>query len=85
MGAFGSLSLPFAGSDDAMVKVASETLTDELFYDRFFALLDRFLEGQGGEEPEAPSVAPEAPRPAAPLNPAAPATTFPVKPVPNPG
>jgi hypothetical protein len=85
VGAFGSLSLPFAGSDDAMVKVASETLTDELFYDRFFALLDRFLEGQGGEEPEAPSVAPEAPRPAAPLNPAAPATTFPVKPVPSPG
>jgi hypothetical protein len=85
VGAIGSLSLPFAGSDDAMVKVASETLTDELFYDRFFALLDRFLEGQGGEEPEAPSVAPEAPRPAAPLNPAAPATTFPVKPVPSPG
>jgi len=85
VGAIGSLSLPFAGSDDAMVKVASETLTDELFYDRFFALLDRFLEGQGGEEPEVPSVAPEAPRPAAPLNPAAPATTFPVKPVPSPG
>ena len=85
VGAIGSLSLPFAGSDDAMVKVASETLTDELFFDRFFALLDRFLEGQGGEEPEAPSVAPEAPRPAAPLNPGAPATTFPVKPVPSPG
>jgi hypothetical protein len=85
VGAFGSLSLPFAGSDDAMVKVASETLTDELFYDRFFALLDRFLEGQDGSEPEAPSVAPEAPRTAAPLNPAAPATTFPVKPLPSPG
>ena len=85
VGAFGSLSLPFAGSDDAMVKVASETLTDELFYDRFFALLDRFLEGQGGEEPEVPSVAPEMPRPSAPPAPAAPALTFPVKPVPNPG
>ena len=87
VGAFGSLSLPFAGSDDAMVKVASETLTDELFYDRFFALLDRFLEGQGGEEPDVPSVAPEAPRPSAPPAPAAPApaTTFPVKPVPDPG
>ena len=87
VGAFGSLSLPFAGSDDAMVKVASETLTDELFYDRFFALLDRFLEGQGGVEPDVPSVAPEAPRISAPPAPAAlpaPATAFPVKPVPNP-
>jgi len=68
--------------------VASETLTDELFYDRFFALLDRFLEGQGGEEPATPSVAPEAPRPSAPLAPLAPpapATPFPVKPVPVPG
>ena len=43
VGAFGSLSVPISSSDDAMVKVASETLTDERFYDRFFALLDRFL------------------------------------------
>jgi hypothetical protein len=43
VGALGSLSLPFSSSDEAMVKVASETLTDERFYDRFFALLDRFL------------------------------------------
>jgi len=43
VGAFGSLSLPFSSSDDALVKVASETLTDERFYDRFFALIDRFL------------------------------------------
>ena len=43
VGAIGSLSLPFSASDDAMVKVASETLTDERFYDRFFALIDRFL------------------------------------------
>lgn len=43
VGAFGSVSLPFQQSDDAMVKVASETLTEERFYDRFYALLDRFL------------------------------------------
>ena len=43
VGALGSVSLPFSSSDDAMVKVASETLTDERFYERFFALLDRFL------------------------------------------
>jgi hypothetical protein len=80
VGAIGSLSLPFAGSDDAMVKVASETLTDERFYDRFFTLLDRFLEGGGADAPpdnmpaaEAPSVLP------------APATSFPVAPSPNRG
>jgi hypothetical protein len=43
VGVLGSVSLPFSSSDDAMVKLASETLTDERFYDRFFALLDRFL------------------------------------------
>ena len=43
VGVLGSVSLPFSSSDDAMVKVASETLTDERFYDRFFALLDRYL------------------------------------------
>jgi len=75
VGAFGSLSLPFAGSDDAMVKVASETLTDERFYDRFFTLLDRFLEGGGADAP--PDMPPQAP--------SAPAMTFPVAPSPNRG
>ena len=78
VGAFGSLSLPFAGSDDAMVKVASETLTDERFYDRFFTLMDRFLEGGGADAP--PDMPAEAPA-AAP----APATSFPVAPSPNRG
>lgn len=78
VGAFGSLSLPFAGSDDAMVKVASETLTDERFYDRFFTLLDRFLDGGGADAPpDMPAAAPQAP--------SAPATTFPVAPSPNRG
>ena len=43
VGPIGSLSLPFSSSDDAMVKVASETITSEPFYDRFFALLQRYL------------------------------------------
>jgi hypothetical protein len=78
VGAFGSLSLPFAGSDDAMVKVASETLTDERFYDRFFTLVDRFLEGGGADAPpDMPAEAPQAPL--------APATSFPVAPSPNRG
>ena len=66
VGVLGSVSLPFSSSDDAMVKLASETLTDERFYDRFFALLDRFLvrgagtDAVGAVEPqrEPPVVAP---------------------------
>ena len=42
VGVLGSLSLPFAASDEALVKVASETITDPKFYDRFFALIDRY-------------------------------------------
>jgi len=81
VGAIGSLSLPFSSSDDAMVKVASETLTDERFYDRFFALLDRFLDGPEGEgEAAAPAETPVASPPAA-----APAVTYPVNSSPNRG
>jgi hypothetical protein len=43
VGAIGSLSLPFSSSDDALVKVASETITSAPFYDRFFTLLQRYL------------------------------------------
>ena len=43
VGPIGSLSLPFSSSDDALVKVASETITAGPFYDRFFALLQRYL------------------------------------------
>lgn len=42
VGILGSLSLPFSASDEALVKVASETITDAKFYDRFFALIDRY-------------------------------------------
>ncbi len=91
VGAIGSLSLPFSGSDDAMVKVASETLTDERFYDRFFSLLDRYLEGpEGEEEAGAPAETPAAsPPPAAsssqPAPVPAPAVTYPVTSSPNRG
>jgi len=85
VGAIGSLSLPFSSSDDAMVKVASETLTDERFYDRFFALLDRFLEGPEGEEeagtPTETTPVASPPAPAA----AQPAVTYPVNSSPNRG
>lgn len=53
VGAFGSLSLPFSSSEDSLVKVASQTILESNFYDRFFALLDRFLNAPDmPEQPE---------------------------------
>lgn len=43
VGALGSVSLPFSSSNDAMVKVASKTISSDIFYDRFFDLVKRFL------------------------------------------
>ena len=43
VGALGSVSLPFSSSNDAMVKVASKTIASDIFYDRFFDLVKRFL------------------------------------------
>lgn len=49
----GSLSLPFNSSDDALVKVASETITSAQFYDRFFTLLQRYLAADSALVPAA--------------------------------
>lgn len=46
---FGSLSLPSSGSDESLVRVASTTVTDAPFYERFFQLLDRYLAGDVGQ------------------------------------
>ena len=43
VGVLGSVSLPFSSSSDAMVKIASETIASESFYDRFFDLVRRYL------------------------------------------
>lgn len=43
VGAIGSVSLPFSSSNDAMVKVGSQTITADAFYDRFFDLVKRYL------------------------------------------
>jgi hypothetical protein len=43
VGALGSVSLPFSSSSDAMIKVGSETISSEVFYDRFFSLVQRYL------------------------------------------
>ena len=55
VGAIGSVSLPFNAGNDAMVKVASQTVTQDEFYTRFFVLLDEYL-----YVPATPSVAPAA-------------------------
>ncbi|MGI4936671.1 MAG: DUF2242 domain-containing protein [Janthinobacterium lividum] len=40
----GSLSLPFGFNDDAMVKVASETIDSKRFYEQFFTLVERYFD-----------------------------------------
>jgi len=42
--AIGSVSLPFGSTDDALVKVASETIPTGQFYEQFFELVDRYLD-----------------------------------------
>ena len=74
VGAFGSLSLPFSSSDDSLVKVASETITAAPFYDRFFALLQRYMAAEpdrpgadrSSPAPQLPALAPQ-PQAAKPL------------------
>lgn len=42
----GSLSMPWAGDKDTLVKVGEETVTDPVFYQRLFELI-RSLDGEG--------------------------------------
>jgi hypothetical protein len=43
VGALGSVSLPFTSGSDSLVKVASETISSAVFYERFFDLVKRYL------------------------------------------
>jgi hypothetical protein len=43
LGGIGSVSLPFASSSEALVKVGSETISSGQFYDSFFDLVRRYL------------------------------------------
>ena len=43
VGMIGSVSLPFSSSNDSLVRVASETISSDAFYDRFFDLVKRYL------------------------------------------
>jgi hypothetical protein len=40
----GSLSLPIRSNNDEMVKISSETIPSGKFYDRFFSLVDHYLQ-----------------------------------------
>jgi hypothetical protein len=44
VGVLGSVSLPFGSSDDSLVKVASETIPTKKFYERFFELVESYLD-----------------------------------------
>lgn len=50
VGAVGSLSLPFSQSDDSLVRIGSETIATEDFYERLFVLINRFLLDEDEEE-----------------------------------
>lgn len=43
VGAIGSVSLPFSASSDSLVKVGSETISKDAFYESFFDLVKRYL------------------------------------------
>ncbi len=43
VGGVGSVSLPLLSSDEALVKVGSETIASDTFYDSFFDLIKRYL------------------------------------------
>jgi len=52
VGGVGSVSLPFASSSEALVKVGSETISSDAFYDSFFALVRRFLTDELAGKPD---------------------------------
>ena len=43
VGGVGSLSLPLLATDEALIKVGSETIASDVFYDSFFDLIKRYL------------------------------------------
>jgi hypothetical protein len=53
VGVLGSVSLPFGASDDSLVKVASETISKAKFYNRFFTLVESYLDASVIPEEEA--------------------------------
>lgn len=91
VGVLGSVSMPIGSSDDSMVKVASETVTSQKFYERFFTLVELFLPADAKkaahieEKPKTDLGVPE-PKPAAvaPATPSTPAPAVETAPAPPP-
>jgi hypothetical protein len=44
VGALGSVSVPFGSNDDSLVRVASSTVQDAVFYRNFFGRLQQYVE-----------------------------------------
>lgn len=64
VGVLGSVSLPVGSSDDSLVRVASSTVQDASFYNRFFERLDSYLpKPQAAPAPPTPAPAPSTPVP----------------------
>lgn len=74
VGVLGSVSLPVGSSDDSLVRVASNTVQNTKFYQRFFERVKYYLPS----EPDRPAAPP--PEPAAPPDPE-PAAATPAGPV----
>ncbi|MEE7565697.1 DUF2242 domain-containing protein [Xanthomonas sp. Kuri4-3] len=62
VGVLGSVSLPVGSSDDSLVRVASSTVQDASFYNRFFERLNSYLP----KASPAPAARPPRPRPSPP-------------------
>ncbi|WNW14129.1 DUF2242 domain-containing protein [Pseudomonas sp. DTU_2021_1001937_2_SI_NGA_ILE_001] len=90
VGVLGSVSMPIGSTDDSMVKVASETVASDKFYERFFALVESFLPAEVKqaahivEKPKADLGVPEATTPVAPAAAAPAAPTHPAVEAPAP-
>ncbi|WP_144157500.1 DUF2242 domain-containing protein [Paraburkholderia sp. BCC1885] len=78
----GSVSLPIRSNNDEMVKISSETIPSGTFYDRFFGLVDHYLQTVVRTMPVKPTdvISTPLPVPAAPVPVAAP---IPVVPAPR--
>jgi hypothetical protein len=63
VGVIGAVSVPFGSSDDSLVRVASETIISDQFYDHFFGLLAHYLEEDHGAVLQTPIEPPAAGHP----------------------
>nr|WP_244657693.1 DUF2242 domain-containing protein [Pseudomonas sp. CFBP 13602] len=85
VGVLGSVSMPIGSTDDSMVKVASETVASDKFYDRYFSLVESFMPVPAKKVVSTPPAKDELGMPdtaaAAPAASATPATVKPVVPV----